>query len=122
MLQEPQLSAHGLGVGFDEGFVTASLRNFVEEDQRFDGLALEGIILELEVVRQAMVGAEPIVEQGFAGRCRAFVVCVSPFLNGLADGRDTGGSFVGDLQQGQLLGVRFFCARHKILRKYTIQP
>ena len=97
VLEEAQLSAHGLGVGFDEGFVAARLGHFVEEDECFHGLALEGVVAEFEAVGQAVVGAEPVGEQGLGGGRRAFVVAIAPILHGLTDGRDARRGFEGDL-------------------------
>ena len=48
--------------------VPADFGDFVQVDQRLDGLALEGVVLELLTVGQPVVGAEPVVQQRL--RCR----------------------------------------------------
>jgi len=70
------------------------------------------VVLELVAIGQAMVRAEPVVEQGLGGLGSALIAVGHPIPHLLANGRHARGGFQGQFQEGHLRGVGFLLAGH----------
>ncbi len=120
VLREPGEAQVGVeyGVSFQQVGATAHLRDFVEIDQRFDGLALRVVIAKQAGQRQAVLGLKPEVQQFPRHVGRARVIALAPLADGLADRRNArrGCQAFLDVQHVMLIGGCLFFARHNFRR------
>ncbi len=75
-LQQFQVGAQG--ERFDERLLAADFGDFVEVNERFDGVALGEVVGETATAGQAAVGEEPVVEEAARGVGGAGVVGGAP--------------------------------------------
>src|SRR5262249_814791 len=100
------------GEGLHQGLVPPYLCDFIEVDQRLDGLALEVVVGKFPAVRQAVIGVEPIVKQDARGTADSLVSAIGPGFDLFADAGDQRRGADARFEERKLIAVLFAPSGH----------